>query len=133
MHGLPTATTLGGIDLVTTLPAPITELSPIVTPGRTTTFPPNHTLLPTVIGQVIYDKLEAHLKSPEESADTMENLRKQCLGFVILSAVKRLMAETGSITDRGLYFSELTDKEGNETLKPVADELWHKSHPGEPV
>lgn len=79
-------------------------------------------ILPTVIGQVIYDKLEAHLKSPEESADTMENLRKQCLGFVILSAVKRLMAETGSITDRGLYFSELTDKEGNETLKPVADE-----------
>ena len=38
------------MSLVTTLPAPITVLSPIVTPGSTVTFPPIHTLLPTVIG-----------------------------------------------------------------------------------
>ena len=41
---------LDGISLFTTLPAPITTLSPIVTPGSTITFPPIHTLFPTFIG-----------------------------------------------------------------------------------
>lgn len=50
LHGFPTAKLLGGISFVTTLPAPITLPSPIVTPGNTTTLPPNHVLLPTLIG-----------------------------------------------------------------------------------
>lgn len=50
LQGFPTATLLGGMLLFTMLPAPITTLSPIVTPGSTTTFPPIHTLLPTFIG-----------------------------------------------------------------------------------
>ena len=50
LHGFPTATLFDGISLFTTLPAPITTLSPMVTPGRTTTFPPIHTLFPTLIG-----------------------------------------------------------------------------------
>lgn len=50
LHGLPTATLFSGISFVTTLPAPITQLSPIFTPGNTTTFPPIHTLFPTSIG-----------------------------------------------------------------------------------
>ena len=33
-----------------TLPAPITQLSPIVTPGTTMTLPPIHTLWLTVMG-----------------------------------------------------------------------------------
>ncbi len=52
-QGLPTATTFAGISLVTTLPAPIIALSPMVTPGRTVTLPPNHTLLPMEIGRAI--------------------------------------------------------------------------------
>ncbi len=35
---------------VTTLPAPMTQLSPIVTPGHTTTFAPNQQSLPMVTG-----------------------------------------------------------------------------------
>lgn len=35
LHGLPTATLLLGISLATTLPPPMTTLSPIVTPGIT--------------------------------------------------------------------------------------------------
>lgn len=50
LQGFPTATTFGGISLFTILPAPITTLSPIVTPGSTITFPPIHTLFPTFIG-----------------------------------------------------------------------------------
>ncbi len=40
LAGLPTATLNGGISLVTTLPAPITEPFPILILGKITTFPP---------------------------------------------------------------------------------------------
>ena len=36
-QGFPTANTLAGMFLVTTLPAPIVVLSPILTPGKRTT------------------------------------------------------------------------------------------------
>ena len=55
-HGLPTATEWDGISLVTTEPAPITTSSPMVTPGQTTTLPPNHTSLPMVIGRRLPDR-----------------------------------------------------------------------------
>jgi hypothetical protein len=41
--GLPTATELGGMLFVTTLPAPTTLFSPIVIPGRTIAFAPIQT------------------------------------------------------------------------------------------
>lgn len=50
LQGFPTANELAGISFVTTLPAPITQLSPILTFGSTVTFPPNHTLFPIMIG-----------------------------------------------------------------------------------
>ena len=37
-HGFPTAKLYGGISFVTTLPAPITHPSPMVTPPQTTTL-----------------------------------------------------------------------------------------------
>ena len=46
LQGLPTATTLSGISLVTILPAPITTFSPIVTPGTITTPAPIQALFP---------------------------------------------------------------------------------------
>lgn len=51
MHGLPTAITPLGIFLLTTLPAPIIVLLPIVTPGKT------ETLSPIVIGRAISNPL----------------------------------------------------------------------------
>ena len=50
LQGFPTAMVFDGISFVTTLPAPMTTLLPIVTPLKTVTFPPNQTLFPTVIG-----------------------------------------------------------------------------------
>ena len=50
LQGLPTATTLDGMSLVTTDPAPMVTLSPIVTPGRMVTLPPIQTLFPIVTG-----------------------------------------------------------------------------------
>ena len=49
-QGLPTATTPAGMSLVTTDPAPMTLLSPMVTPGQMTTLPPIQTLLPMRTG-----------------------------------------------------------------------------------
>jgi hypothetical protein len=49
LQGLPTATLLSGMSLTTTLPAPMTTLLPMVTPGRTWTAAPIQTLLPTVM------------------------------------------------------------------------------------
>ena len=51
--GLPTATALDGMSCVTTEPAPITTLLPMVTPISTTAFPPIQTLSPMVIGFAI--------------------------------------------------------------------------------
>lgn len=51
LQGTPTATHPGGISLLTTLPAPMVTLSPIVTPGSTVTPAPIHTLLPIVMGR----------------------------------------------------------------------------------
>lgn len=47
-QGLPTASESAGISRFTTLPAPITTLSPIVTPGKTDTPAPIHTSFPIV-------------------------------------------------------------------------------------
>lgn len=49
-QGLPTANESSGISCVTTLPAPITQRSPIVTPGQITALPPIQQSAPTVTG-----------------------------------------------------------------------------------
>ena len=48
VQGEPKATTLGGTDLVTTLLAPMIEVSPIVTPGRIITPAAMKQFFPTV-------------------------------------------------------------------------------------
>ena len=50
--GVPIATTLAGISFVTTEQAPITELSPIVTPGRIVTLEAIQTFFPMKTGQL---------------------------------------------------------------------------------
>lgn len=48
--GTPAAKVLAGMSLVTTLPAPMTQPRPMVTPGHTTTFAPNQQSLPMATG-----------------------------------------------------------------------------------
>jgi len=50
LQGFPTAKTLSGTSLVTTLPAPIVTLLPMVTPGSMTVLPPIQTLSPIFTG-----------------------------------------------------------------------------------
>lgn len=48
--GVPAAKVCGGISLMTTLPAPMTAPSPIVTPPQTVTDDASQTSLPIVMG-----------------------------------------------------------------------------------
>ena len=54
-QGLPTAIESEGISLTTTLPAPMMQRSPMVTPGHTVTPPPNQQFSPMVIGEASFD------------------------------------------------------------------------------
>ena len=62
-HGFPNATLSDGTSLVTTLPAPMTTLSPMVTPGRTIAPPPIQTLSPMVMGAVMVLQNEKDLSA----------------------------------------------------------------------
>ena len=53
LAGTPAAIVNGGMSLVTTLFAPITERSPTVTPLVITTFAPHQTLFPTRVGPLL--------------------------------------------------------------------------------
>jgi pheromone shutdown protein TraB len=58
LAGFPAITRLSsGNDLVTMLPAPITQLLPILTDGRITAFVPIHTLFPIMIGLLLTEFL----------------------------------------------------------------------------
>ena len=76
-HGLPAAKCPAGISRVTTLPAPITQPSPSVTPPHTVTFPASQQLLPMLIGF-------AYSKSyvlPSGLVQILRSLlRKECIG-----------------------------------------------------
>lgn len=80
-------------------------------------------VLRPALGDVLYDQLCAWLASstldPETEAKA-ESLRKACVKVVALEAVSRLMIETGSLTDRGLYFSSISpNADGDESSQPV--------------
>ena len=51
LHGLPAAIQSEGMSWVTTLPAPITVRSPMVTPGQTVTLPPSQQSSPILMGK----------------------------------------------------------------------------------
>src|SRR5215475_6301277 len=50
LAGLPAAREFGGTSRLTTEWAAITDPAPTVTPGRTVTLPPSHTLSPMTVG-----------------------------------------------------------------------------------
>ncbi len=72
---------------------------------------------------MLYDQLQSWLSSSTldpETAEKAEKLRKVCVKVVALEAVSRLMIETGSLTDRGLYFSSISpNADGDESSQPV--------------
>lgn len=80
-------------------------------------------LLQPVIGDELYGMLLDGIVNPpadELLHKKIERLRQACARYMITMAIRRLMMETGSITDRGLYFSTIQSGEkGNEQKQPV--------------
>lgn len=57
---------------------------------------------------------------------TYEELRQKCIPFVVKKAVAQLLRETGSITDRGLYFiGQAAGNSDNQTVTPATRREAH--------
>ena len=80
------------------------------------------TMLPGVIGQSLYDAMQQAFETgtTDIGDTTVEELRIRCGQYCIFKAVAQLMRQTGSVTDRGLYFLQTTASgEGNEDITPA--------------
>lgn len=81
-------------------------------------------LLIPAIGEDLYNHLiDSLLNDPVEEIEKkhIEMLRKACANYIVVMAVRRLMMETGSLTDRGLYFTTVEAVEkGNEKRQPLS-------------
>lgn len=79
------------------------------------------TLIAPRIGYSLYEDLKNALKE-ETTEEKYTKLREKLLPVVVLYAVQKLLLETGSLTDRGLFFSSLKGNEGSyESHDPVSD------------
>lgn len=80
-------------------------------------------LLVPAIGEKLYAHLISCLKEPpadDDERQRVEQLRRACANYVVAMAVRRLMMETGSLTDRGLYFTTVeAGEKGNEKRQPL--------------
>lgn len=79
------------------------------------------TVIAPRMGYSLYEEIKNALKEdkPEEK---YTKLREKLIPVVVLFAVQKLILETGSLTDRGLFFSGLKGNEGSyESLDPVSD------------
>lgn len=80
-----------------------------------------------VLGEKLYRLLRAWLSGKtdfpaDECICTLEQLRLACADFVVKKAASRLMRQTGSLTERGLYFgSTESGSLGNDIEKPATD------------
>ena len=85
-------------------------------------FVENQILRPAIGGELFKILHTWLINMPEDSdlAIKIDNLRILCGKYVIMMAIKRLLQETGSITDRGLYFTTISGGDGNISVQPVS-------------
>lgn len=81
----------------------------------------------SVLGDELYRRLRKWLSGKEdfpadECVCTLEQLRLACADYVVKKAAARLLRQTGTLTERGLYFGA-TDSGalGNDVMKPATD------------
>lgn len=91
-----------------------------------------------LLGWQLYTKMQKALEDGTATAEvpaasasgdpvrTYEELRQQCIPFVVKKAVAQLLRETGSITDRGLYFiGQAAGNSDNQTVTPATRREAH--------
>ena len=78
------------------------------------------TVLQPALGDALYQALTKALKG--DTADlgdtTTEEFRQRCASFVVLKSIAKLVRQTGSLTDRGLYFASIHEGDGNLSVRP---------------
>lgn len=85
--------------------------------------------LQPILGDKAYNGLRAWLDNGTTTCDghaydnaTWESLRSRCRKVVVMEAVLQLLRTTGSVTDRGAYFTVVTSSGGgNESSQPTSD------------
>ncbi len=84
--------------------------------------------LVAVMGRTLYDLFRGWLVSPETFPSekcncTLEDLRERCAAVVVRHAVVRVIQQTGSLTDRGLYFDATAATGGNDNSSLPAPDM----------
>ena len=83
--------------------------------------------LAVVMGRMLYEKFRGWLEAPEtfpsdEVECSLEELRIKCAAVVVRHAVARLVRQTGTLTERGLYFDAVAASGSqNESKQPATD------------
>lgn len=82
------------------------------------------TVLPSVLGYELNRALMVAVKDGQEmiGGTTTEEFRLRCASFVVLKSIAQLIRQTGSLTDRGLYFAQLNEGDGNLSARPADKE-----------
>ena len=93
-----------------------------------------HNELRPLIGWQLYNAMQQALENGtakdrvgnSDPARTYDELRKACIPFVVEKSVARLIRETGSLTDRGLYFiATAAGSHDNQTETPATRREAH--------
>ena len=98
----------------------------------------SHNELRPLLGWQLYTKMQKALEDGTATAEvpaasasgdpvrTYEELRQQCIPFIVKKAVAQLLRETGTITDRGLYFiGQAAGNSDNQTVTPATRREAH--------
>lgn len=81
--------------------------------------------LKPILGENLYKKLRGWLTDPStfsSETTTLDEFRLQCAHYVIMRAASRLIESTGSVTERGLYFTTVAAGDGNTIQQPATDD-----------
>lgn len=82
------------------------------------------TNLPIILGAELNSQLWKAINEGRDAENigdtTFEELRHRCAQYLVFKACAQLMRQTGSVTDRGLYFESVNSSgEGNEASSPA--------------
>lgn len=82
------------------------------------------TMLQPILGIELYNALLKAIKQGDTNIGetTTEEFRLRCVAFVVLKSIAQLIRQTGSLTDRGLYFAQLNEGDGNISARPADKE-----------
>lgn len=82
------------------------------------------TVLRAVTGDAFYSQLRSWLDGDEEYPEdcylTLDELRRQCGRLVVMATAVRLLKKTGTLTDRGLYFENVSAAAGENRTQTAA-------------